>query len=64
MDANALMEKIAALPAERIAEIEHFVEFLTRREEERALGRAASAARVEAFAAIWANPDDDVYDTL
>ncbi len=63
-NAQALMEKIQALPPDRIAEVEDFVEFIAARERERALTRAASAASAPAFAAIWNNPDDDAYNTL
>jgi len=59
-----LIVKIQALPVERIAEIEDFVEFITVREQERSLTRAASAASAPAFAAIWNNPEDDAYDAL
>ena len=66
MPANtkALVQKIEALPAERIAEIEDFVDFIRLREQEQALTRAAAAASGPAFAAIWNNPEDDVYDAL
>jgi hypothetical protein len=57
-----LIVKIQALPVERIAEIEDFVEFITVREQERSLTRAASAASAPAFAAIWNNPEDDAHD--
>ena len=63
-NAKALLEKIEALPLERIAEIEDFVEFIAAREQERSLTRAATAASIPAFAAIWSNPEDDVYDSL
>ena len=63
-DTKALVEKIEALPAERIAEIEDFVDFIRLREQERALTRAAAAASAPAFAAIWSNPEDDIYDAL
>ena len=59
-----LLEKIEALPVERIAEIEDFVEFITAREQERSLTRAAGAVSAPAFAVIWNNPEDDAYDTL
>jgi hypothetical protein len=64
LNAKALLEKIQALPAERIVEIEDFVEFVAARERERSLTRAAGETSKPAFAAIWDNPDDDVYDTL
>jgi hypothetical protein len=63
-NAEALIAKIKGLPAERIAEIEDFVDFIRLREEERALTRAAASASEPAFAAIWNNPEDDVYDAL
>jgi hypothetical protein len=63
-DSKTLIEKIEALPAERIAEIEDFVDFIRLREQERALTRAAAAASAPAFAAVWSNPEDDIYDAL
>jgi hypothetical protein len=66
MPANtrALIDKIQALPAERIAEIEDFVDFIAARAQDHALVHAASAASTLTFAKIWDNPDDDVYDAL
>jgi len=63
-DTKALIEKIEALPAERIAEIEDFVDFIRLREQDRALTRTAAAASAPVFAAVWNNPDDDAYDAL
>jgi hypothetical protein len=63
-DSKTLIEKIEALPAERIAEIEDFVDFIRLREQERALTRAAAGASAPAFAVIWSNPEDDIYDAL
>lgn len=63
-DAQTLLEKIQALPPERLSEVEDFVDFIRLREQERTLTRAASAASAPAFAAIWNNPDDDAYDAL
>ena len=65
-DANvqSLIEKITALPAGRIAEVESFVDSLSDREQDRALVRAATAASAPAFAAVWDNPEDSVYDDL
>jgi hypothetical protein len=66
MPANtqALMAKIEALPLDRLTEVEDFVDFLGLRERERALTRAAAATSTPAFAAVWNNPEDDVYDAL
>jgi ABC-type glycerol-3-phosphate transport system substrate-binding protein len=61
---HTLIEKIQALPADRIAEVEDFVEFIASREQERALTRAAVAASAPSFAAIWNNPEDDAYDDI
>ncbi len=61
-NAEALMTKIQALPVERLAEIEDFVDFIASREQEHATSRATASA--PAFAAIWSNPEDDVYDAL
>jgi hypothetical protein len=63
-NAQTLLEKIQALPAERIAEVEDFVEFIAAREQERSLTRAATAASAPAFAAVWNNPGDDDYDAI
>lgn len=61
---DTLFAKIAALPIDRIAEIEDFVDFISQRETERALVRATAAASAPALAAVWNNPADDVYDAL
>jgi hypothetical protein len=66
MPANTqtLIEKIRMLPPDRLVEVEDFVDFIRLREQERALVRNAAAASAPAFAAIWNNPEDDVYDAL
>ena len=58
---QTLIEKLDALPANRLHEVEDFVDFLRHRDQGRLLVHAASAS---AFAAIWNNPEDDVYDGL
>ena len=62
--AKSLIEKITALPAERVAEVEDFVDFLSQREQGLALTRAGAAASEPAFAAVWDNPEDAAYDAL
>ena len=64
IDPKALVDKISALPIERIAEVEDFVDFLRLRDQDHALSRAAAAASAPAFAAVWENPEDDVYDAV
>jgi hypothetical protein len=63
-DAQALMEKIQALPVERIAEVEDFVDFIRQREQEKSIVRAAAAASTTSFTAVWNNPEDDAYDAI
>lgn len=62
--AQTLMEKIQALPTERIAEVEDFVDFIAFRESERTLTRGAASTSAPVFASIWSNPEDDAYDDL
>ena len=63
-NAQALLEKIQALPVERIAEVEDFVDFIAAREEDRSLVRASAATSAPAFAEVWNNPEDDAYDAI
>jgi len=61
---QSLIEKIRALPTERLDEIEDFVDFITTRAQDRALVGSATRASEISFARIWNNPDDDAYDAL
>ena len=63
MPAPALIEKIQALPAERIAEVEDFVDFIRLREQQHMCPRRSRGERTR-FAAVWSNPDDEAYDAL
>jgi hypothetical protein len=62
--AKSLIDKINALRAERLAEVEAFVDSLSEREWNGALAKAAAAASAPAFAAVWENPEDAAYDGL
>jgi hypothetical protein len=64
VNAEVLIEKIRALPEERLHEVEDFVDFIRLRDQQRALSRDATAASAASFAAIWNNPEDNVYDAL
>jgi hypothetical protein len=65
MPANpALIEKLNTLPRDRLAEVEDFVDFIRQRDQDRTLVRSASTASEPAFAAVWENPEDEVYDAL
>ena len=66
---EALIHKISTLPRERQDEVEDFVDFIAMKESaiqegERTLTRAATAGSAPAFAHVWNNPEDDVYDGL
>lgn len=63
-DPQALFKKLKALPPERMAEVEDFVDFLRTRDGERPAVRAASRAAEPAFTKVWDNDDDAVYDKL
>ena len=64
VNAQALIDKIKALPSERIDEVEDFVDFIATRAQDRALIRAAASASAPTFASIWNNPGDEAYDAL
>jgi len=47
---------------ERRAEVEDFIDFISQRDSDLQLTRAATRAAEPAFAQVWSNPEDDVYD--
>lgn len=59
-----LLSKLGALPPERLAEVEDFVDFLHGRTADRGLVRALASASEGSFNEVWNNPDDDAYDAL
>jgi hypothetical protein len=59
-----LIEKIRALPPEKILEVEDFVDFLRSRSEDNRLARAAAQLSEAAFGRVWDNPADADYDRL
>jgi len=63
MQDKELIEKIKALPPDKIAGVVDFVDFLAQRDD-RILVEAASKMSEPAFAAVWDNPDDAEYDNL
>ncbi len=63
-DEEMLLAKIRALPPERVAEVEDFVDFLRLREEDQQLTQAAAKFSEAAFAKVWDHPDDAGYDRL
>lgn len=63
MQDKELIEKIRALPPEKIAEVVDFVDFLAHRDD-RLLVQAAGKVSEPAFATVWDNSDDADYDKL
>ena len=63
MQDKELIEKIKALPRDKIAEVVDFVDFLVQRDD-RLVVAAASRASEPAFVAAWNNADDAEYDKL
>jgi hypothetical protein len=61
---DQLLAKINRLPPERVAEVEDFVDFIAQRDTDRELVRTSSRASEAAFAKVWSNSEDDVYDRL
>ena len=63
MQDKELIDKIKALPPEKIAEVVDFVDFLAHKDD-RVLVRAASKISEPVFAAVWENLDNAEYDHL
>ncbi len=64
MQEQMLIEKIRQLPPDKQAEVEDFVDFLSRRDEDRRLTQAAARLSEEAFRQVWDNEVDSAYDEL
>jgi hypothetical protein len=61
---QALLKKLQALPPQRRAEVEDFIDFLSGRDDDRSLVRAAQAVSEKALQEVWDNPADAAYDEL
>jgi hypothetical protein len=59
-----LINKIRALPEDKIAEVADFVEFLGLKAEERRAAASVAKLSEPAFSKLWDNPDDAEYDSL
>ena len=59
-----MIHKLQSLPPETVTEVEDFIDFLSQRDTERRLTRAAMAVAEPALGAIWDNADDAEYDRL
>ena len=58
------MEKIRDLSADKVTEVEDFVDFLRQRIPDRHLVQAAAKLSEDSLKKVWDNPDDAVYDRL
>jgi len=52
------------LPPDKIAEVLDFVDFISQKNQERQLRKAADKIAEDAFKKVWDNAEDDVYDRL
>ena len=62
--ADRLSEKIHTLTSAQLVEVERFIEALQAWDNDRELARAWTRASEPAFAAVWSNPEDDIYNDL
>jgi hypothetical protein len=60
---ETLIEKLRDLPAEKLAEVDEFLDFLAYREDRR-LVKAAAKLSEKSFAKVWDNPVDAEYDNV
>ncbi len=61
---QVIVEKLRALPPERVAEVEDFLDFLQTRTEAHQLIRTAGKLAEGAFSKVWDNESDAAYDRL
>ena len=59
-----LLDLYRDLPREKAVEVDDFVEFLHRKEEDRQLTQAAAKLSEDSLQTAWDNPDDALYDQL
>lgn len=59
-----ILTKIRMLPPDKIAEIADFVDFISQKDQERQLRKAAGKMSEDTFKKVWDNSEDDVYDQL
>jgi len=57
-----LIEKIRALPADKVAEVSDFVDFLRARVQDERLRASVTKVSEASFEAAWDNEADAIYD--
>lgn len=61
---DQIQEKLKHLAPERLAEVEDFIDFLRERDQDRCRRRDYAQSSAAAFARVWDNDEDAVYDEL
>lgn len=59
-----MMEKLEHLTPDRLAEVEDFIDFLQQRDRDKVLRQDYARASETAFAKVWDNDEDAIYDKL
>jgi hypothetical protein len=59
-----MIVKLESLPPEQVNEVEAFIDFIKKHNQDRQLTQAARRLAEQSFANAWDNPDDAIYDQL
>ena len=59
-----MLEKLEHLSPDRLAEVEDFIDFLQQRDQDKRLRQDFARASEAAFAKVWDNDEDAIYDQL
>jgi len=59
-----VVQKLQALTPNRISEVEDFIDFLQQRDQDKRLRQDYASASEAAFAKVWDNDEDAIYDQL
>jgi hypothetical protein len=59
-----MVEKLEHLSPDRLAEVDDFIDFLQQRDQDNRLRRDFSHLSEAAFAKLWNNDEDAIYDQL
>ena len=59
-----MIEKLEHLSPDRLAEVEDFIDFIQQRDRDKILRQDYARASEAAFAKVWDNDEDAIYDRL
>ena len=59
-----MMEKLEHLTPDRLAEVEDFIDFIQQRDSDKLLRQDYARTSEAAFAKVWDNDEDAIYDNL